>query len=234
MPSRKLTTLEDIEVDFAEMTNQIKNALCAAKTDVVSLIEQLQSITAVSRRKIPIFDDNVFEKISTIDDLWKKLSRFWNIYDYDVLIIVVRLAKCPETKTLFDNFIAKIDTSAIEGEDLVLHCKIYQDEELFPLIRVKVKKERSQCTQHFIETVKELVSKKYNLEKYSLCFKGIKEGCIELMFHTSAATMSYMLAFQLTIEDMADFAEHNIMYIQINEVKLEPPSNVVSSDLLTT
>ena len=53
------------------MTNSIKQALISNNVDVVSLIEQVCVISTVKNKKVPLFDEDVFEKIKSIDDFWK-------------------------------------------------------------------------------------------------------------------------------------------------------------------
>ncbi|XP_065917407.1 uncharacterized protein [Dysidea avara] len=218
----RLTRFSEIELEFARMANEIKNALCRANTDVPSLIEQLQSISTVSTKQVPLFDENVFEKIPTIDELWKILSKFWNIFDYDILIPVVRLSKCVEAEELLDQFLARIDPAAIEGEDLVLRYRVYQVEGLLqPQLRVKIKTE--QCNNQVMKKVKKIISRKFSLEEYSLYFVGIKEGCIELVFRISKATMSYLLTFTITNSIIADLTEQDIICLQINNMNIYKP-----------
>ena len=69
----KLTSIDDIEVEFAIMTDKIKEALINENIDVVSLIEQLCAISVVSDKNVPLFDKDVFERIQSINDFWREL-----------------------------------------------------------------------------------------------------------------------------------------------------------------
>ena len=159
------------------------------------------------------------EKVKSIDELWKKLKCHWTIYDYDVLVFVVNLTECTEAQQILDDFLAKIDPSALEDVDLVLRCKIYNEEELLkPLLRIKVNAEK--CTGDIKRKVEEIISKEFKLEKYSLRFKGIKEGCIELLYHVSKPLISYLLQFKVTGSIMAELAANNIISLYINDVTL--------------
>ena len=71
-----LTSIIDIEKEFAKMTTEIKNALINTNVDVAELITQLCAITVVRNKKVPLFDEDVFTKIQSIDDLWKKLRSY--------------------------------------------------------------------------------------------------------------------------------------------------------------
>ena len=55
----KLTSIVDIEVEFAIMTEKIKQALISSNVDVVALIEKLCAISAVSDKNVPLFIEDV-------------------------------------------------------------------------------------------------------------------------------------------------------------------------------
>ena len=70
---KRLTNIRHIEVQFAMMTNRIKQALIRNNIDVASLIEQLCAISAVKNRNVPLFDEDVFKEITSINGLWRKI-----------------------------------------------------------------------------------------------------------------------------------------------------------------
>ena len=86
------------------MTDKIKQALINSKIDVDSLIEQLRSISGVRNRNVPLFDEEVFTKIKSVEELWKTLSIFWSIYDYDLLRFIVKITKCEDAQRVLEFF----------------------------------------------------------------------------------------------------------------------------------
>ena len=121
------------------MTIRIKQALISNNVDIVPLIEQLCAISAVRNKNVPLFDEDVFERIKSIDEFWRKLRNFWNIFDYELLGYVVKVSECGEAQEIFEEFLSRIDPSAIENVDLVLHCKKeHQEGSLKPVLRIKV------------------------------------------------------------------------------------------------
>ena len=78
------------------MTIRIKQALISNNVDIVPLIEQLYAISAVRNKNVPLFDEDVFERIKSIDEFWRKLRNFWNIFDYELLEYVVEVSECGE------------------------------------------------------------------------------------------------------------------------------------------
>ena len=215
----RLTTIEDIEVEFAIMTNKIKQALIDNNIDVDSLIEQLCAISAVCNKNVPLFDKDVFVRIRSIDEFWKSLRTFWNIYDYDLLRFIIKITKCGEAKKILEEFLSRIDPSAIKDVDLVLHYRVDQIEgSLMPTLRIKVNVEK--CTYDIQEKVKNMVSEKFNLKEYTLRFKGIKEGCIELLYHVSKSVKSYLLQFKINESTLKEFSISKIISLHIDDVDI--------------
>ena len=151
------------------MTRRIKQALINNNVDVVSLIEQLCCLLIVRSKNIPLFDEDIFESITSIDKLWQKLRPFWSIYDFDLLEFIVEISNCEEAMEIFKDFFSRIDPSAIKDADLVLHCKVEHHIGGFnPVLRIMVN--TKQLTPHIKQRVKEIVSLGYNLGEYSLRF----------------------------------------------------------------
>ena len=216
----KLTSIRHIEIQFAKMTIRIKQALINSNVDVVMLIEQLCAISTVRNKKVPLFDDDVFENIKSIDDFWKKLKNFWYIYDYELLCCIVDVAECKEAQQIFKQFLSRIDPSAIEDVDLVPYCKVgHWEGSLKPVLRVKVNTEK--CTLNIKKRVEEIISKNYDLDKYSLCFQGITEGCIELLYYISKPLKLYLLQFEISQDILVEFLACKIVSLHIDEFKLK-------------
>ena len=48
-------------------------------------------------KNVPLLDEDAIENVTTVEKLWQKLNRFWSIFDYDVLRIVLKLIKCKKS-----------------------------------------------------------------------------------------------------------------------------------------
>ena len=216
----KLTNIRHIEIQFAKMTNRIKEALISKNVDVASLIEQLCAISAVKSKNVPLFDKDVFKKIKSIHDFWRELRFFWNIFDYEFLQIVIELSGCAEAQVILKDFLSRIDPSAIEDADLVLYCKEeHREGSLRPELRIKVKADK--CTSNIKSTVEEIVSKAYDLEKYALRFQCIKEGCIELVYYISKPLKLHLLQYDIPRKIiLKEFLAHKIISLRIDEFEL--------------
>ena len=226
-----LTSIRDIEKEFAKMTTEIKNALINTNVDVAELITQLCAITVVRNKKVPLFDEDVFTKIQSIDDLWKKLRGFWTIFDYEVLECVISLSECREAEDILKAFMSRIDPSKIEDADLMLHCKEECWEgSLKPVLRVKIKTDK--CTLEIKNKIKKVVSEVFELEKYQFCFRGIKKGCVEIVYYISQPLKLYLIAFTITRGNMVKFLAHDIISLHIDntddEFELKVPAKIVN------
>jgi len=216
-----------VEVEFAKTTDKIKEVLCRHRTDVASLVGKLCAISAVKRKGVPLFDKDVFQEVTSINELWKKFNGYWNIFDYDLLIILVKLTECDEAQKILDKFLAKIDPSALKDVDLVLFYSVDEEKGLMrPQLRVKVNAEK--VTSDIERKVKRIVSEQFDLQKYSLRLKAIKEGCIQFIYHISQAVMSYLLEFKITVSMMAEFAVYNIISLHIDDMTLSVPFEVAN------
>ena len=216
----KLTNIRHIEVQFAKMTNRIKEALISDNVDVGSLIEQLCTISAVKNKNVPLFDKDVFKNIKSIHDFWRELRFFLNIFDYEFLQIVIEISGCRGAQMILEDFLSRIDPSAIEDADLVLYCKEeYREGSLKPELRIKVKS--GKCTPKIKSMVEEIVSKTYKLKKYALQFQSIKEGCGELLYYISKPLEMYLLQFELSRKTiLEEFLAHKIISLHIDIFEL--------------
>ena len=227
LADKNMVTSEDLEVEFAITTNKIKQALnnSPSPIDVKSVVEQLQTISAVKDKNIPLLDGDVLKDIITVEKLWEKLNRFWSIFDYDSLKILLRIVECKRANEIFEEFLSKIDVSTMEDMDLVHYYEVFEREgSVKPLLRIKINAKK--CTCYTERKIKKILSSKFNIEEYSLWFRGIKEGCNELVFEISNGMMSYFLECKFAGYHLADFATHNIISLHLNDMELQIPPEI--------
>ena len=106
----------------------------------------------------------------------------------------------------YEEFLLRIDPSVLQNTEFVLSCKEYEGEGLRKHLRVKINAET--LTAEVERKAKKAVSEMYNLTKYALTFKGIKQGCIELIYGISKALTSYLLHYKVTGHDL-----HSLFYV---------------------
>ena len=223
--SKLITTFDELEYEFAITTKKIKKALVNfPDIDVTSLVEELQTFSAVKNKRIPLLDEDVFEKVTTVETLWQKLNKYWSVFNHDILLILLKLVKCEKANKIFEEFLSRIDSPAIEDLDLVLYCEVFESQRLKPCLRIKVK--ANKCSILLKRKVEEVISVKFALKDYCLCFKGIKEGCIELVYEISNAMRSYFLQCKFTGYDLAEFAACDIISLHLNDMELKVSSKI--------
>ena len=230
-PAAVTSNIQVIEVQFAKMTIRIKEALINGSVNVSLLIQQLCAISAVKDKNVPLFDDDVFEKIKSIDEFWKKLRMFWNIFDYELLQYIVDISDCTEAQSVFQEFKSSIP-SAIKDKDLVLHCtEEHPEGSLKPGLRIKVN--TNYCTIEIKEKVKKIVSESYNLHEYTLRFLAINDGCIELLYYISKPLKLYLLQFKICKGILENFLVNKIISLHIDEFKMKIPSRIIDITVST-
>ena len=225
-----LTHIEDIELEFAKMTDKIKEELSQYISDsnVDSLIEQLRAISAVRDKKVPLFAEDSFKRVSNMRSLWQILSGFWSIYDYDLLKLVLKIINCKKANRILDHFLLQIDPAEIDDVDFVIHYKVYERTEFpKPLLRVKVKVDKvDSCSRHHKEEVTKALSKTCDLESYSLRLKGIREGCVELMYEMSEELKSYLLSCRVVESDVQYLINCGIIHLEIGNMEIDLSSEI--------
>ena len=210
------------------MTTEIEMALIKNQVDVGQLIKRLCATSVAKNKNVPLFGEEVFENVKSINKFWKKLNGFWTIFDYDLLELVIELSDCNKAQDIFKDFLSKIDFSAIKEADLMLHCKEEHWEGLLKsVLRVKVNVEEEKCTDNLKETVKKIVAETFDLERYALQLKCIKKGCIEVSFYISEPLKLYLLQFVITRSAIEEFLVHTIVSLCIDdEFELKIPYKV--------
>ena len=70
------------------------------------------------------------------------------------------------------------------------------------------------------------MSEKFKLQKYSLCFIGIKKGCIELLYYVSNKVVSHFLQYTIDKNILAGLSLCNIISLHINDHVLKVPHKI--------
>ena len=215
-----LTDILDNEIQFTKMMNTIRQALIKSNVDVFSLIERLCAVSSVKNKMVPLFDESVFEEIKSIDEFWGKLESFWSIFGHELLQCIVEISECEEAQIILEKFLSRFDFSAIKDVNLALHCGLEDLEgSLRPVLRIKINTE--ECTLSVKNNVEEVVSKIYNLNECAACFQGIIEGCNELVYYVSNPLKLYLLQFQVSKGDLAEFLAHKVISLNIDQFELQ-------------
>ena len=221
-----LSTIDEIETEFGIMVTKVQEALEKSNIDVSKLLIGLKSTSVVRDRNIPLLDKDDFKEITSINKLFETLSSHWFLFDYDVLVYLVKIAECKEAKIVYDDFLASFDSSVFTNHQLILKYDEFNKESLVPgTCKLRIKVARDECTVEVQKEVKEVISEYFKLEKYALIFKGIKQGCIELVYHISHSVKSYMLQYKLNGYDILQLKAHKIIALKFDTMELNIPED---------
>ena len=227
---KRLSSIDEVEAEFGIMVTKIQEALTKSNIDVSKLLIKLKSSSAVRDREVPLFDPGIFERVKSIDKLFEILSGYWHLFDYDVLMYLVNTAECKEAKILlYDDFLASFDASAISNDhQLILNYHKFNEGNILPgTCKLRVKVAHDVCTAEVQRRVKSIIAGYFNLEKYSLILKGIKQGCTELTFQISHSVYSYVLQYEVDECSVLQIKSHMIVSIKVDgDVELLPPVKV--------
>ena len=219
----RFTTVFDSGINLAKIAKKIKEDL---QLNAVTVIHKLQRSSAVEEEFIPIFDDELKnEDTTSLDLLWKK--QLWNIFDFDLLDYLVEVSECSTVKQIWETFLSRIDPNLIEDVGLILGFDELEEKcSLETQLRVKLDKKVTEINGALQTVLKEKLCTLFKLKKYSLQCVRIKKGCIEFTYHISKAVAVYLLHFEITRKIMADFISYSIAYLQINNKRLNVPSDI--------
>ena len=81
------------------------------------------------------------------------------MFHYELLLYVIEISECKEVQQISDEYLSKVDPSALEDVNLVaLYCKEdHQEGSLKPVLKIKVN--IKECTPTAKKRVEEIVSK---------------------------------------------------------------------------
>ena len=228
MPSegiKRLSSIDEIEAEFGIMVAEIQEALENNNINVKKLLIKLKSSSAVRERKIPLFDKDTFNNITSIEKLFETLSNHWHLFDYDVLMYLVKTAGCKEAKRIYDNFLDSFDSSVMNNYRLILKCDEFKEGVIPGTCKLRIKVALDQCTVEIERKVKEIISKHFELENYALVYKGLKQGCIELTYQMSCSVKSYMLQYKLNSNAILQLKIYKIIAIKFDCMEMNIPED---------
>ena len=215
-------SLEDIEADFKEMIHNLQKSLVDSSVKLDDLLMNLKSCFATKNKEVPLFEKNFFKHATSIEALFKVLNLFWNIYDHDMLALLVDTAKCEEASKIYHEFVDSVDLSAF---NLTNYCS---DEEVLTLPGYKtfqITVENSDCTGKLVKRIKYMIVDYYKLEKYAITLKEVIKGSIIIIFLASDSISLYIKNGTLTSEFMEKLRQEG--FVLFNGVNIKEDTTEV-------
>jgi len=139
---------------------------------------------------------------------------------------LVKTAGCKEAKKIYDDFLDSFDSSVMSNYQLILQYDEFNKESILPgTCKLRIKVAQDKCTVEIEKKVKEVILRHFELEKYALICKGLKQGCIELMYQISHSVKSYMLQYKLNSDAVLQLKVYKIFAIKFDCMEMNIPED---------
>jgi len=223
LESRPLAKLKG---KYVKVVNKIKRIIESKRLDVEDLIEKLCS----ADRHAVFSTDDAFSKITTINQLFFHINKYCNIYEYELLqIFLESIDECDEAVKLLEDFTEELHQSILKELDLMSESQ----DELKPKIpmngtfTLKIKYTGDQtCTLSTKNMVQRIIYESLELQKPSIIFIGLEEGCINFVYQISAAAKSYILQHKITPDGFKLLALHDIKCLNVDGTEITVPDSL--------
>ena len=215
-------TIIKLKGKYAAMVEKLRLIIESRKLDINSLILKLCSL---DDSNTTIFStDKAFIKIHSITELFHHIGQYCNIYDYELLEAFVVSTECEEAIKLLDNFTEELRCPILSDLDLLSEDGELRDPKDFMpgTHKLVIKYVGGKCTLKTKEMVQDIIYGCFHLEKGSIIFKGVQEGCVSFVYQISPA-ISYLLQYPLTAKNIALMSECQIKSFIIDGEELRLP-----------
>ena len=179
-------SLKDIEEDFENMIFDVQKAFINDNVVVDDLLMNLKTSSATKNKEVPLFEEDFFKNVKSIETLFKVLDYYWNLYDHDMLAFLINTAKCKMACVIYQKFVNFLNLSSF---DLLSH----PNKEMAPGYKIlQITIDKSECTIKTVENIKRMVVEYYELEKCAIVFKEVTKGSINIKYLTSDLVMIHI------------------------------------------
>ena len=177
-------SLKDIKADFENMIFDVQKAFIDGNVVVDDLLMNLKTSFATKNKEVPLFREDYFKDVTSIETLFKVLDCHWNLCDHDMLAFLINMAKCEMASVIYQKFVNSLNLSPF---DLVCHCPNMEMVSGYKTLQITV--DISECTIKTVEKIKMMIVEYYELEKHAIVFKEVMKGSINIKYLTSDLVM---------------------------------------------
>ena len=216
-------TIIKLKGKYAAMVEKLRLIIESRKLDINSLILKLCSL---DDSNTTIFStDKAFIKIHSTTELFHHIGQYCNIYDYELLAAFVVSTECEEAIKLLDDFTKELHCPILNDLDLLSKDGELRDPKDFMsrTHKLVIKYVGGKCTLKTKEMVQDIICGCFRLEKGSIIFKGVQEGCVSFVYQISPTVKSYLLQCPLTAKNIALMSEYQIKSFIIDGEELKLP-----------
>ena len=215
--SRTITRLKG---KYAIVVRRIKSIIEEKDYKIDQLILDL---SATDDENQTIFStDEVFVKITNINQLFLWIGKYCSMYDYDLLLALVESTECKEAIKLLDDFSKELHSSILKDLHLLSEDGELRDIKNFMpgTHKLEIKYIGGKCSLATIENVQRIVYECFHLKRGSIILRGAQEGCVAFMYQISTKVKSHLLQYQITPQDVTKLTDHKIKCIKIDDTEL--------------
>ena len=219
--------LAKLKAKYVQVVRKIKRIIeRIIESKKLEIEDLLFTLNTADQKKCTVFStDDVFSKITTINQLFIRINDYCTIYDYELLqVFLDSIDECDEAVKLLENFTKERNTSVLKELDLMSEIKdrpkIPMDGTYILKVKYTGDKESTLSTK---EMVQRIVYEAFKLQKPSIIFMGLEEGCIAFIYQISAAVKAYILHYKITPDGLALLASHDIKCLIVDGTEIPTP-----------
>ena len=187
-------TLIRLKGKYASIVNKIK---CIIEEKHIDINQLILSLCTADEDNLTIFSsDKVFLRIRDTKTLFHQIGQYCNMYDFDLLLVLVESTECQEAIKLLDDFTEELRCSILRELDLLSEDgELHNPKDSMPDTHKLVIKYvgRGMCTLAMKEKIQNIIYECFRLRKGIITFKGVEEGCFAFVYQISVAIKRHML-----------------------------------------
>lgn len=214
-------TITKLKGKYAAIVDQIQDIIEEKNINIKKLILRL---SAADDENLTLFSsDEAFVKITDTNELFLQIGKYCSMYDFELLLVLVVSTQCQEAVKLLDDFKKELHCSILRELNLLSEDgELLNPSDFMPgTHKLIIKYVGGKCTLKAMEKIQNVIYECFHLEKGSITFKGVEEGCIAFVYQISAAVKSHILRYEVTPNNITMLAEQHITSILIDNVKLK-------------
>ena len=215
-----------MKAKYANVVLKIKHTYEQQKYKIDELI---LTLSATDDENLTIFStDEVFSRISNINQLFLWIGKYCSMYDYELLLALVESTECAEAIQLLDNFSKELHSSILKDLDLLSEDGELRDIKSFMpgTHKLVIKYVGGEFTLKAKRSIQIIMYECFHLKRGSIIFRGAQEGCVALIYQISTTVKSHLLQYQITPQEVEKLANQKIKCIKVDDDELNMTPNM--------
>ena len=178
-------------------------------------------IMSIKSNDNAISADENLRNAKTVSDVFLVISEHCNMYDYDVLEILIKSTGCKQAIKVLTDFTNKLNNSLLMDLSLLsddnLRCKS-NFQPTSSIQKLTIEYRGRDLKPQDVKFVKEILCNVFDhLCEDSIQFIAAKVGSVKLIFEISLKVKEYLLSYKITAGVVASLFEYRINRLIIND-----------------